>query len=469
MKRNISFTRRQLIVAGIAALSTPVNSNAHVQKGDSSMQPLPTPQQTAWQEAELSMFFHFGMNTFTNREWGLGTEDPKLFNPTHLDCEQWVHTAREMGFKYLILTAKHHDGFCLWPSKYTDHSVKSSPWRNGRGDVVRDFARACHGAGVKMGLYLSPWDLNQPTYGDSPAYNRYFMNQLTELLTGYGEVSEVWFDGANGEGPNGKKQEYDWQGFYKVIRTLQPEALIAISGPDIRWVGNEDGLAPVTEWCIQPPDPVYHSGIHHPVWWPSECDTSIRPGWFWHPEEDSKVKPLTQLQDIYYRSVGHNSVLLLNVPPNSRGLLSSPDIARLREFHDWRDKLFSRNLAARCHTVASGSSEEHTPERAVDGREESFWQPNPLETLPWIELNLGRSQAVNHCTMREYIPQGQRVAAYTLERWDGVTWQPLVTGTTIGQKKIDRFETVNIQRLKLTIRQARDTPQIRGIELYNGE
>jgi len=247
----------------------------------------PTPQQVAWQEAELTMFLQFGMNTFTDREWGEGNEDPKQFDPKALDARQWATVAKEAGFKYVILTAKHHDGFCLWPSQYTEHSVKNSPYKGGKGDVVREFADACRASGLKMGLYLSPWDRHEPSYGDSPAYNRHYVAQLTELLTQYGDVAEVWFDGANGEGPNGKKQEYDWPAFYGTIRKLQPKALIAISGPDVRWVGNEDGVARETEWSIQDANPTFHPDARGgKVWWPAECDTSIRPGWFWHRAED---------------------------------------------------------------------------------------------------------------------------------------------------------------------------------------
>src|SRR5438552_17277639 len=321
------------------------------------------------------MFFHFGMNTFTDREWGDGSEDPRTFNPTELDARQWAAVAKDAGFKYLILTAKHHDGFCLWPSRYTEHSVKNSPWRGGKGDVVRELSNACREAGLKFGFYLSPWDRHEPTYGDSPAYNQHFKNQLVELLTQYGEVAEVWFDGANGEGPNGRRQEYDWAGFYKMIREHQPRAIIATCGPDVRWVGNEEGLAPETEWCVQPADPVYHAGRHGPVWWPAECDVSIRPGWFWHAAEDAKVKTLDQLVEIYFRSVGHNSVLLLNVPPDRRGLIAAPDVERLREFQAHRQRAFAVDLARGKPAMASSSRPGAEPKSAVDGNPGTFWSP----------------------------------------------------------------------------------------------
>jgi alpha-L-fucosidase len=281
----------------------------------------PHPRQLAWQEMELHAFVHFGMNTFTNREWGDGTEDPKLFNPTQFDARQWMRALKAAGMKQVVVTAKHHDGFCLWPSKYTEHSVKNSPWRDGKGDIVREVAEACRAEGLKLGIYLSPWDRHEPSYGDSPRYNEHYKNQLTELLTNYGPIYEVWFDGACGEGPSGKKQVYDWDGYVEVVRRLQPEAVIfSDAGPDVRWVGNEDGLASATNWSMLRRDEFspgtsdykllgegQEDGTH---WVPCECDVSIRPGWFYHPDQDDQVKSLAQLLDIYYRSVGQNAVLL---------------------------------------------------------------------------------------------------------------------------------------------------------------
>ncbi|HZO91020.1 MAG TPA: alpha-L-fucosidase [Chthonomonadaceae bacterium] len=426
----------------------------------------PTPQQLAWQEAELSLFLHFGMNTFTNREWGDGEEDPGLFNPTALDARQWVQVAREAGFKYLILTAKHHDGFCLWPSKHTEHSVKNSPWRGGKGDVVREFANACHAAGVKMGLYLSPWDRHERTYGDSPAYNAFYKNQLIELLTHYGEVAEVWFDGACGEGPNGKKQEYDWQGYYALIRRLQPRALIAISGPDIRWVGNEDGYARETEWSVQDPNPVYHPGAQGTVWYPAECDVSIRPGWFWHPQEDSQVKSLEHLMDIYFKSVGRNSVLLLNVPPNNRGLLSEPDVERLRAFRACLDRTFAADLARGRPAQASSQGAGLRASNAVDGRPDTYWSPAEGAIEAVLELDLGQPTALNLALTQENIAQGQRVAAYRIEAWSEGAWKEIVRGTTIGHKKLDRFPETTASKVRLRLLQSLACPQIRTFGLY---
>ena len=430
--------------------------------------PIPTPQQIEWQEAELLMFIHFGINTFTNREWGDGKENPSLFNPDKLDARQWVRVAKETGFKYMILTTKHHDGFCLWPSKYTEHSVKNSPWKNGNGDVVREFVDACNEVGMKVGLYLSPWDRHDQSYGDSPKYNEFYKNQLTELLTNYGEVAEVWFDGACGEGPNGKKQEYDWQGYYGLIRTLQPKALIAISGPDIRWVGNEDGVARETEWSVQSAHPVRHYGIQGDVWNPAECDVSIRPGWFWHKSEDSKVKSLDHLLDIYYKSVGRNSALLLNIPPSDQGLFADPDIQRLRELRAILDETFKLNLAVGKKTIASSARSDRTygAQNVVDEDPTSFWATGDDVTTGWIEIDLGELVRFNLSKTEEEIALGQRIESYRIEVWDGSDWKTIVRGTSIGHKKLDRFEPVTACKVRLVIEKSRACPTIREFGLY---
>ena len=334
------------------------------QKVDMAARLVPTPQQYAWQQMELTAFLHFGINTFTGREWGDGKEDPALFNPSELDAEQWVKSLKNAGFKMVILTAKHHDGFCLWPTATTKHSVASSPWKNGQGDVVKELRKACDKYDMKFGVYLSPWDRNAECYGDSPRYNEFFVRQLTELLSNYGEVHEVWFDGANGEGPNGKKQVYDWDAFYKTIQRLQPKAVMAIMGDDVRWVGNERGLGRETEWNATVLTPGIYArstennkrlGVFSKAedlgsrkmlekatelfWYPSEVDVSIRPGWFYHAEEDAKVKSLKHLSDIYFQSVGYNSVLLLNIPPDRKGLINEADVNRLEEFAAYREPI----------------------------------------------------------------------------------------------------------------------------------
>ena len=467
----LRITRRTLLQgAAMSALARPAGANA---MGERKMEVKPTPPQLAWQEAELTMFLHFGMNTFTDREWGEGTEDPRLFDPTELDARQWAHVAREAGFKYLILTAKHHDGFCLWPSRYTEHSVKNSPWHDGKGDVVRELSSACREASLKFGFYLSPWDRHEPSYGDSPAYNQHFKNQMTELLTQYGDVAEVWFDGANGEGPNGRKQEYDWAGYYEVIRRHQPKAVIAISGPDVRWVGNEDGFAHETEWSVQPANPVYHAGRVPPggramgsVWWPAECDVSIRPGWFWHAAEDPKVKSLEQLVDIYFRSVGHNSVLLLNVPPNRQGLLAEPDVDRLREFRSWLQRTFAIDLARGKPASASSSRHAADPRHAVDDDPHTFWSPEGESTGSWLEVDLGGPTHFNIVMTQERISEGQRVEQYRVEALTGQGWKEVTRGTTIGHKKLDRIPGVEASRVRVTIDRSRGTPLLRTLALY---
>ena len=300
----------------------------------------PSPQQLAWQELEFIAFIHYTVNAFTDREWGDGTESPAIFNPTQLDVRQWVKTCKDAGMKMIILTAKHHDGFCLWPTQFTEHSVKNSPYKDGRGDIVGELAAACREAGLKLGLYLSPWDRHEPTYGDTASYNEFYKSQLREILSNYGEISEVWFDGA--KGPDAKDMEYDWQGYYSLIRELQPNAVIAICGPDVRWVGNESGVARETEWSVvnRGISNAQRNNLGGPealgdgsslAWHPAETDVSIRPGWFYHASQDDQVKSVEKLLEIYFTSVGRNSVLLLNLPPDQRGLIHENDVQRLRE------------------------------------------------------------------------------------------------------------------------------------------
>jgi len=426
----------------------------------------PTPQQLAWQEAELSMFLHFGINTFTDKEWGDGNERPKIFNPAKLNARQWVQVAKDAGFKYMILTAKHHDGFCLWPSEFTEHSVKNSSWRDGEGDVVREFADACEEFDMKKGFYLSPWDRHEPTYGNSPVYNQYFRNQLTELLTNYGDVYELWFDGACGEGPNGKKQEYDWHSYYEVIRKLQPNAVIAICGPDIRWVGNEDGYARETEWSVQSAHDVFHKDVEGKVWWPAECDVSIRPGWFWHKSQDDKVKSIEHLIDIYYKSVGRNSVLLLNVPPNDEGLIADPDVKRLREFRQVLDKTFEINFAEGKTVTASNVRKGSKAKNAVDENRETYWATDENVTTASLEVELGGPVSFNVSMVQEYIALGQRIEEYKIEAWVEQGWETIVEGTTVGHKKLERFPEISASKVRLTIVKSQAAPLIRSFGLF---
>ena len=439
---------------------------------------VPTPQQIAWQEMEFIAFTHFGMNTFTDREWGDGKEDPKLFNPAAFDARQWVKTCKDAGIRMIILTCKHHDGFCLWPSKYTEHCVKNSPWRDGKGDVVKEVSDACREGGLKFGVYLSPWDRHERSYGDSPRYNEHFKNQLTELLTQYGPVTEVWFDGACGEGPNGKRQVYDWAGFYQTVRKLQPNALIAICGPDVRWVGNESGVARETEWSVQPRDPAIDivrsydtpsKGAKKMVWWPAECDVSIRPGWFYHAGQDNAVKPLKPLLDIYYCSVGRNSVLLLNLPPDRRGLIHENDAKRLLELRRVLDETFKENFAEGAKATADnvrGNEGSNAADKATDGNPATCWTTDDGVTAGSIEIQLGKRATFNVAMAQEFIPKGQRVEAYLWEAWDGQAWKPFARGTTIGYKKLDRFADVTADKVRLTIVKARASPMIRAVGLF---
>ncbi len=445
---------------------------------------VPTPQQLAWQRCETNLFLHFGINTFTDREWGTGQEDPKLFNPEQFDARQWTRAAKAGGFKTVILTAKHHDGFCLWPSKFTDHSVKSSPWRGGKGDVVREVADACREAGIRLGLYLSPWDRHEPTYGDSPRYNDHYKKQMRELLTGYGPIAEVWFDGACGEGPNGKRQEYDWQGFWALVRELQPGAVMfSDAGPDVRWIGNERGIAGDPCWATIDPAKVPYPGapgqqvinaLQHgdpggTVWRPGESDVSIRPGWFWHKKEDDRLRTADNLIDLYFQSVGRNSLLLLNVPPNDQGLLSEKDVTRLAEFRARLDAIFRRDLAHRAKVVSSntrGNDTRFAPERAVDGDEDTYWAVDDGITSPWLEVNLGKSVTFDVSSVQEAIALGQRVQSYHVEYWDGTAWKEFARGTTIGHKRLDRFEPVTARRVRLVIDKALACPAIASFSLF---
>ena len=440
------------------------------QKVDMVSRLVPTPQQLEWQQMEFTAFLHFGMNTFTGNEWGHGTDSPELFNPSELDCEQWVKTLKAGGFKMALLTAKHHDGFCLWPTATTEYSVKNSPWKDGKGDVVRELRNACEKYGMKFGVYLSPWDRNAKSYGDSPAYNKFFIEQLTELLTNYGEVHEVWFDGACGEGPNGKKQEYDWTAILAKIRELQPKAVTAIMGDDVRWVGNEGGLGRETEWSatVMAPGSYTHKeeamtalGINNmskdlgsrellakaqeAYWYPSEVDVSIRPGWFYHADQDERVRSLANLVNIYYQSVGCNSVLLLNIPPDKRGLIHETDVQRIKELSDYINKTFANNY------VENGNK---------------MWQAESGQSK---EYNVKKGATVNTFLIQEDIAQGQRVEDFLVEVYSNGAWQYATEGTTVGYKRLLRFSDCQPEKIRVTVRGARAIANISNIGLYYAE
>jgi alpha-L-fucosidase len=435
----------------------------------------PEPRQVAWQELEFQAFVHFGMNTFTDREWGQGTEDPALFNPTEFDAAQWVEAFKAAGMRGLILTAKHHDGFCLWPSRLTRHSVASSPWRDGWGDVVREAAEACRRAGLKFGVYLSPWDRHEAGYGDSPRYNGFFRAQLRELLTGYGPISEVWFDGACGEGPNGKRQVYNWYGYWLEARRLQPGAVISIIGPDARWVGNESGLGRESEWSVVPvvrgddlPDEQRPGGIAgldaqaadlgsmeavaraaasggRLIWYAAQVDVSIRPGWFHHPSEDGRLKSLEELLDIYYASVGRNAQLLLNVPADRRGLIHENDVRRLRELGDVLRRTFSVNLlsGARVEAGAAGMR-GHGAGLVLDGDTRTYWTPDGGAGFEALEFRTATPVTFNTVMLQENIRLGQRVESFAVDVWEGKAAEVVQGVDAAGAEESDGGEVEKI-------------------------
>ena len=405
----------------------------------------PSRAQLEWQRDELAMFLHLGVNTFTDREWGDGKESPAIFNPPALDARQWARTARAAGFRALILTAKHHDGFCLWPTKTTTHSVAASPWRGSNGDLVREFVDACRAERLRPGLYLSPWDRNNPHYGDSPRYNDLYADQLTELLTRYGPLAEVWFDGANGEGPNGKKQEYDWPRVWAHVRKLQPNAVMfSDAGPDVRWNGNENGTAGDPNWSTVDPARVPFPGVSGPgvidalqhgdpmgtVWRPAEADVSIRPGWFHHPVEDARVKSAQTLMNLYLRSVGRNAKLLLNVPPTREGVLHDTDVSCLMQFAERRRAAFAVDVAR--------------------GRK-LVWRwtgPNAMTG----EIDLGRDATIGHVRLEEDITKGQVVSRYIVSALGVLdSWREIARGTTIGYARIDAVTPMRTRRLRILI------------------
>lgn len=466
-----SITRRAFVAAAAGSVAAPLISPATLFATSHDRRvarrlvpvpvPVPSPSQLVWQQDELALFIHFGVNTFTDREWGDGREDPRIFAPLRLDARQWARAARTAGFRAMILTAKHHDGFCLWPTRTTNHSVAASPWRDGGGDVVREFVGACRAEGLRPGLYCSPWDRNAPSYGDS-RYNDMFCDQLTELLTQYGPIHQVWFDGANGEGPSGRRQVYDWPRFWEHVRGLQPDAVIfSDAGPDIRWIGNEDGIAGDPNWSTVDPAVVpvpgmagdeiqrylQHGDAAGTVWRPGEADVSIRPGWFYHEAEDDRVRSVDNLVDLYFASVGRNSKLLLNVPPTRDGLLHDTDVARLAGMRARLDETFSDD-------VAGAVSWRVTGERTAS-----------------VELETGRD-VVRVADLREDIAHGQNVARYMLQGstagpdGGGGVWRTLSRGTTIGHRKLDRFEPARVSRLRLVVEDAIRAPRPVRISLY---
>lgn len=450
--------------------------------------PIPTERQLQWHEMEFYGFLHFTVNTFTDKEWGYGDEDEAVFNPTDFDANQIVSVAKAAGMKGLILTAKHHDGFCLWPSKFTRHSVKYSPWKNGQGDVVKELSQACRRHGLKFGVYLSPWDRNRKDYGQ-PEYIKYYRNQLRELLTGYGNLFIVWFDGANGgDGFYGGARErrhidnrvyYDWPQTWQIVRQLMPQAVMFSDvGPDVRWVGNENGIAGDPCWATLSPDgqapggnvPGLNSGQRSGTdWIPAECDVSIRPGWFYHPSEDARVKTPQQLLDIYYKSVGRGACLNLNIPPDRRGQIHDTDIQSLRSFRRVLDQTFATNLAAQATVKASnirGSMSRFGPANLLDGKHNTYWSTDDTVVEPEVTFYWTRPVRFNVVDLREYLPLGQRVEAFALEQWADGRWVQFTQGTSIGNRRLLRGDFITTDRVRLRILHAPVCPALSEVGFY---
>ena len=460
---------------------------------------VPSLRQIALQQMEFYAFVHFTVNTFTDLEWGDGTESPAIFNPEKLDADQWAQVIKAAGMKGLILTCKHHDGFCLWPSRHTAHSVAASPWKAGQGDVVAEVSAACRRAGIKFGVYLSPWDRHDPRYGTGKAYDDYFVAQLTELLTNYGEIFAVWFDGACGEGPNGKKQVYDWPRYYEVIRQLQPDATIHICGPDVRWCGNEAGDTREAEWSVVPlrtqdtekikeasqqsDDESFRQrkiNAHDQdlgsrrilaiepdlVWYPAEVNTSIRPGWFWHESENDQVRPLEKLIDIYEKSVGGNATFLLNIPPTNEGLFHENDVQRLQEFGQYLAKCYGTNLldeSALLIAVPAASGHGIDCIRTAD---DSYFLPAQENQPVVVTIEWSEEITFRRIVLMEQIAQSQRVERYAIDIWQDNQWQEVAAGKVIGYKRIITLPPTMTPTIRIRIEDARVAPTLKFLGIY---
>ncbi|MDR2384514.1 MAG: alpha-L-fucosidase [Tannerella sp.] len=452
--------------------------------------PVPNDCQLAWQDLEIYAFIHFTTNTFTDKEWGYGDEDPFIFNPVEINVEQWVATIKEAGLKAIILTAKHHDGFCLWPSKFTEHDISKSPYKEGEGDLVKEVSEACRKQGLLFGIYLSPWDRNFAGYG-KPEYIDYYRNQLKELITAYGPFFEIWFDGANGgDGYYGGAREmrkidgkiyYDWENTIKMVRELNPEAILfSDAGPDIRWCGNERGIAGETNWNTINKDTLYagkpniekllNEGAEDGnSWVPAEVDVSIRPGWFYHAKQDSMVRSAENLFKIYLESVGRGANLLLNLPPDKRGLIHENDVKVLKEWRALIDKTFSNNHAAGMKATADtyrGKSKLYAASNVTDGNKETFWTTDDDVKKGSIIIEFQTLQMVKYIVIQEYIKLGQRVKAFDVEVWKDDAWEKIVAGTTIGHKRILPLKALETSKIRLNITDSKACPIISNIEIY---
>ena len=450
---------------------------------------VPSERQLKWHQLKYYAFIHFGPNTFTDAEWGYGDSSPSVFNPTELDCRQWAKTAKDAGMDGIVITAKHHDGFCLWPTKTTEHSVKNSSWKDGKGDVIKGLREACDEYGLKLGIYLSPWDRNHKTYA-SPAYIDIYREQLRELLTNYGEIFEFWADGANGgDGYYGGAREvrridnvtyYDWPNSHKIVRELQPDAVMfSDGGPDVRWIGNENGYAGDPNWSTIRKGSFYPGigGVNDQLrtghedgdqWLPAEVNTSIRPGWFYHVDEDKAVKPLNRLIDNWYHSVGMNGNFILNVPPDSRGLFHENDVARLQELKQYLDAAFANNYAEGAEATATNvrdGSFHYQADKAIDGDPETYWATDDNVKAASLEIDFGKETEINGLLIREYIRLGQRVKGFTIEVLINGDYTEVSSGITVGNRRLVKFVTVKTAKLKINFT-AKACLVISDIEVY---
>jgi len=486
-------TSTRFIMSGVLVVLLTLQSRSHVWGQAEPPAPfgaIPTEQHLKWHELEYYGFLHFTVNTFTDREWGGGDESPSVFDPTELDAQQWADVAKRAGMTALILTAKHHDGFCLWPSQYTAHSVKNSPWKQGQGDVVRELEVACRKNGLKLGIYLSPWDRNHADYA-RPAYVDYYRQQMRELLSQYGDIFETWYDGANGgDGYYGGAREkrqidaktyYGWEDTWRLVRQLQPDCIrFSDAGPDIRWVGNESGFGDDLNWATfqregrwpgtAPRESLTHGDEGGSHWVPAEVDVSIRPGWFWHESQNSQVKSLEQLLDIYYSSVGYGCNLLLNVPPDKRGLIHEVDAQRLQQFGDVLRATFKTDLARGKPVVASnvrGSSSAFAPNRLTDGDRRTYWATDDAVRSASVEVDLGSPTEFDHIRLQEEIRLGQRVKAFQIEARSDGQWRTIFTGATIGPRRILRTPRVSADRVRVVLKECLASPTLSTMEIFN--
>ena len=450
--------------------------------------PVPSENQMRWQEMEYYSFIHFSLNTYTDQSWGFGDEDINLFNPTELDTRQWARICKEAGMKGIIITAKHHSGFCLWPSEYTEYSVKNAPWKDGKGDIVRELANACEEYGLKLGIYVSPWDRNHPDYG-KPEYITYFRNQIRELLTNYGSIFEIWFDGAHGgTGYYGGAYDtrnvdrttyYDWQPTYKMIRELQPNIVIWNDGgdrADLRWVGTEEGYVGETNWSLLNDTGEVTWGMLHfgletgNAWVPAEVNTSIRPEWFYHPSEDEKVKSLPHLLDTYYHSIGRNGTFLLNFPIMPNGLIHHADEQAALDLAQAVNEAFAVNLADNLKAEATnvrGKARKFKANKSIDNNKDTYWATDDSVVVASLTIDFGKPTTFNRFMAQEYIRLGQRVKSFTLEVLVDDKWKEISQATTIGYKRILRFPTVEATKLRFNITDSKASPVISSIGVYN--